>query len=340
VKIAVIGGGSWGTALAAYLAGLEHDVRLWVLEPEVLQEIESSRTNSNFLPGIELPSSIRPTNDLEEALDGAETILSVVPTQFVRSVVVRMRDFIPPDAIIISASKGIENGSLCRVSEIFNEELPGERQSGTLVLAGPCFAKEVARSQPTAGVIAGDDYDAALRIQKAFSSELFRFYTSDDLVGVEICGAVKNVIALASGVITGLGLGDNTRAALITRGLAETARLSKSLGGRVRTVAGLAGIGDMVLTCTSKTSRNFSVGFRLGAGETLEEITSSMKMIAEGVKTTISTATLAEREGIEMPICSAMYDILYKGLEPREAVRMLMTRGLKHEWEPEPGEVP
>jgi glycerol-3-phosphate dehydrogenase (NAD(P)+) len=227
-----------------------------------------------------------------------------------------------------------------RVTEIYREELTGDGQldHDLLVLAGPCFAKEVARNQPTAGVLASANYPAAEALQEAFSSELFRFYTIRDVTGVELCGALKNVIALASGAISGLGLGDNTRAALITRGLAEIARLATVLGGRRRTVAGLAGVGDMVLTCTSSTSRNFSVGYRLGQGETLEQITSSMKMVAEGVSTTISAVALAEREKVEMPICRAMFDILYRGLHPRDAVRSLMTRGLKHEWEPEIGE--
>jgi glycerol-3-phosphate dehydrogenase (NAD(P)+) len=341
MRISIIGGGSWGTALAGYLAGLHHDIRLWALEPEVVEDIRSNRKNTVFLPGVVLPESISATCDLQEALKGAEVLLSAVPTQFVRSVILRMLDHIPTEATIISASKGIENETLMCVSEIFKEELSNAGRSHTLFsLAGPCFAKEVARHQPTAGVIAGADQEVAAEIQKTFSSELFRFYTSDDVIGVEICAAIKNVIAIASGACAGLGLGDNTRAALITRGLAEITRLVGAMGGRNRTVAGLAGVGDMVLTCTSTTSRNYSFGYRLGRGEKAEAITASMKMIAEGVKTSLSAVALAVRENVEMPISKAIYEVIYEGLPPLEAVRQLMTRGLKHEWESEPGDVP
>ena len=339
MRIGVIGGGSWGTALAAYLARLNHRVALWALEPEVVGEINAEHTNNTFLPGVTLPERLLANSDPARVLDGAEVVLSVVPTQYVRSVIAAMRNDIPPEAVFVSASKGIENNTLKRVTEIVLEELPGTPPDKLMVLGGPCFAKEVVRKQPTAGVLAcGSNSPALAVIQEAFSSELFRFYASDDVVGVEICAAIKNVIALASGAISGLGLGDNTRAALITRGLAEIARLVKAMGGRSRTVAGLAGVGDMVLTCTSMTSRNFSVGYRLGEGESLDDITKSMKMIAEGVKTAISAVALAEREGVDMPICAAMYAILYRNLPPADAVRMLMTRGLKHEWEPESGE--
>ncbi|HUX06162.1 MAG TPA: NAD(P)H-dependent glycerol-3-phosphate dehydrogenase [Acidobacteriota bacterium] len=339
--ISVIGGGSWGTALANFLAGLNHDVRLWALEPEIVDDIRNNQANSVFLPGVVLNESIRATTNFKTALSGTELVLSVVPTQFVRSVLVRMRDFLPQNVIMVSASKGIENTTLCRVTEIFKDELRGRvGASRILVLAGPSFAKEVARSQPTAAVIAGKDINLAAKIQHEFSSDLFRLYTSDDLIGLEICGAIKNVIALASGACTGLGLGDNSRAALITRGIAEIARLVTKMGGRSQTVAGLAGVGDMVLTCTSTTSRNFSFGYRLGRGEKPQNITDSMRMIAEGVKTSISAVALAEREGVEMPICQAIYAVIYEGLPPLEAVRQLMTRGLRHEWEPEPGEVP
>ena len=339
MRIGVIGGGSWGTALAAYLARLDHQVALWAFEPEVVEEINTSHTNRVFLPDVALPESLVANGNHAEVLAGADVVLSVVPTQHVRSVIESMRDSIPRDAVLVSASKGIENKTLRRVTEIIREELPDIPPERLLVLGGPCFAKEVIRRQPTAGVLACECNSSALaEIQEVFSSELFRFYTSDDVVGVEICAAIKNVIALASGAISGLALGDNTRAALITRGLAEIARLVKAMGGRSRTVSGLAGVGDMVLTCTSMTSRNFSVGYRLGEGESLDEITKSMKMIAEGVKTTISAVALAERMGVDMPICAAMYAILYQNLPPAEAVRMLMTRGLKNEWETDTGE--
>ena len=333
MRFSVIGGGSWGTALASHLAGIGHDVRMWVLEKEVASEINSSHTNSDFLPGVELPADISATNDFGTALEGADFLLSVVPSQHVRQVVKQMKDVIPPDITIISATKGIENETLARVSTIYEEELGGLGNRSFAALAGPSFAKEVVRSHPTAVVAASSRLEDAERVQKAFSSELFRVYTTTDLVGVEICGALKNVIAIASGILTGLDFGENSKAALITRGIAEIARLVMYLGGRRRTVAGLAGIGDMVLTCTSTTSRNFSVGLRLGKGESLEEITSSMSMIAEGVKTTLSVEALARREGLEMPISESVHAILYEGLHPREAVRNLMTRELKEEWE-------
>jgi glycerol-3-phosphate dehydrogenase (NAD(P)+) len=333
LKCAVIGGGSWGTALAAHLSRLGHAVRLWVLEPEVAEEINEEHSNKLFLPGVEIPAAVKATNALDGALEGVEVLVSVVPSQFVRSVVRKMKDFVPDDLLIISATKGIEIDSLAPMSRVFLEELGGQKSRRFVALAGPSFAKEVARLHPTAVVVAAENTADAVSVQQALSSDYFRIYTTGDLVGVEVCGAVKNVIAIASGILTGLGFGDNTKAALITRGLAEIARLVMSLGGLRRTVAGLAGVGDMVLTCTSTTSRNFTLGLRLGKGESLEEITASTAMIAEGVKTTRSVTALAKRLGLEMPISEAVHAILYEGLQPREAVRLLMTRELKDEWE-------
>jgi glycerol-3-phosphate dehydrogenase (NAD(P)+) len=333
MNISVIGGGSWGTALAGYLSGIGHDIRLWALESEVVNEINSKHTNETFLAGAILPESLRATNSLAEALADTTYVLSVVPTQFLRSVVERMKNYIVSGTTIISASKGIENKTLLTPVEIYRDCLPGNLDFAVAALAGPSFAKEVIRNHPTAVVLACEQDDTAVEVQNHFSSDIMRIYTSYDIVGVELCGAVKNVIALASGAVAGLGFGDNTRAALITRGITEISRLVKAMGGNRRTVAGMAGLGDMVLTCTSSTSRNYTVGYRLGSGEKLEDITASMKMIAEGVNTTKSVASLAEREGVDLPISLAMYDVLYNNLSPVDAVRRLMTRELKHEWE-------
>lgn len=331
MKIAVIGGGSWGTALAAHCAFCAHDVIMWVLEEDVAMEINSRHENSAFLPDVKLPDSLHAVNDLEEAVTNADIILSVVPTQFLRSVIKNIPGIIKPGAIIISASKGIENDTLETPTDIYREIL-GNSNCHIGALAGPSFAKEVARKAPTAVVLAAENLEVAAIAQKALSSDYFRIYTSTDIVGVEFCGALKNVAAIASGAVTGLGLGDNTRAALITRGLTEIYRLVQEMGGSLETVAGLAGLGDMVLTCTSSTSRNFTVGYRLGKGETIDEITNSMKMVAEGVKTTKSVNTLMKKKKVELPISRVMYMVLYEGLPSREAVQMLMTRDLKQEW--------
>lgn len=332
MRVAVIGGGSWGTALAVHLAGCGHHVRIWAYEDEVVEDINRNHENTVFLKGAKIPEEVFAYSDFPSILDDTELLLSVVPSQFVRSVVKKMAKHVPPNALIVSATKGIENETLSRVTEIYKEELGDRGNNRICVLCGPSFATEVVKRMPTAVVAASENIEDAVEVQKAFSNDYFRVYSDDDVLGVEICGAVKNVIALASGAVTGLGLGDNTKAALITRGLAEISRLVTIMGGKRRTVAGLAGVGDMVLTCTSTTSRNFSVGVRLGEGESLEEITSSMKMIAEGVRTTKSVSSLAQRYGVEMPISQAMYSILYEGLPPQEAVRQLMTRDLKQEW--------
>jgi glycerol-3-phosphate dehydrogenase (NAD(P)+) len=332
MKVGVIGGGSWGTALAGYLAAQKHPVTLWALEEEVVEEINARHTNGTYLPGIELPANLRATGAVGEALAQADVIFSVVPTQFIRSVAKQMKNLIAPGTIIVSASKGIENETLETPTQIYRTVL-GAGAVRLAALGGPSFAREVAQRHPTAVVLAGEDQETTHFVQKAFSSDVLRIYSSLDIAGVELCGAVKNVIALASGACSGLGFGDNSRAALITRGIVEIARLVDALGGRRETVSGMAGLGDMVLTCTSSTSRNYTVGFRLGKGEPLEKIVASMKMIAEGVKTTRSVATLAEKLSVDLPISMAMYDILYRDLRPLDAVRKLMTRELKREYE-------
>lgn len=334
-RVAVIGAGSWGTALAAYSATRGHETTIWALEPEVAEEINSRHTNGTFLPDAPLPESLRSTNDIAEAARGARYIFSVVPTQFLRNVVKNMAAHIAPDATIISASKGIENETLKTPTEIYEEEI-GDNHA-VAAFGGPSFAKEVVREHPTVVVTAARAHNDAINIQQDFSSDLLRIYTSNDVLGVELCGATKNVIALASGAVAGMGFGDNTRAALITRGISEISRLVRHMGGHPATVAGMAGLGDMVLTCTSSTSRNYTVGHRLGSGESLDDIIASMKMVAEGVRTTKSVVALARREKVEMPISRAMHAVLYEGLAPLEAVRQLMTRELKHEWDSEAG---
>ena len=331
MKIAVIGGGSWGTALASHCATIGHDVKIWVLEKDVVETINTQHENKSFLPEVSLPESLVATNNLADAVCCAEIILSVVPTQFLRSVVKDLKEMISPGTFILSASKGIENETLDTPTSIYQEIL-AECDCHIGALAGPSFAKEVAAKTATAVVVAAESLEIAAKAQHALSSEYFRIYTSTDVVGLEFCGALKNVIAIASGAVTGLGLGDNTRAALITRGLTEIYRLVDAMGGSLETVAGLAGLGDMVLTCTSSTSRNFTVGYRLGKGESIDEITSSMNMVAEGVKTTKSVNTLMKTKKVELPISRIMYEVLYKGLPAEKAVNMLMTRDLKQEW--------
>ena len=335
VKIGVVGAGSWGTALAGYSAKIGHEVKIWALEPEVCDEINSKQTNEIFLPGATLPANLVATNDIAKAVSGADIILSVVPTQFLRNVIKEMKPHLKPGVIIASASKGIENKTLDTPLDIYNEVLGDDLDFHIAVFAGPSFAKEVIRDLPTTVVVAAKDEAVASRIQKELSSPVMRIYTSTDTIGVELCGSLKNIIAIASGVVSGIGFGDNTRAALITRGLAEIKRLVVHFGGSPATVIGMAGVGDMILTCTSTTSRNYSVGQRLGAGETMDEISKSSKMVAEGIKTTESVHFLAAREGIEMPITEVVYKVMYENLDPMQGVKSLMSRELKPEFKTE-----
>ena len=306
-RIAVIGAGNWGTALAATLAKIGHEVRLWAYEPEVVESICAQHENVLFMPGVQLPESIVATNDLGEAIEQAEIVLTVIPSHVCRSLYERMLNHLRPEMIFVSATKGIETDGLMRMSELI-QSVVGRRFAPRLcALSGPSFAKEVVRGDPTAVVVASRDREAAQLVQKEFSSRTLRIYTSTDVVGVEIGGAVKNIIAIAAGVIAGLGLGHNPTAALITRGLAEMSRLACACGGKRETLAGLAGIGDLVLTCTGDLSRNRTVGVGLGRGRKLPEIIGSMRMVAEGVKTTYATVALAERYGVEMPITQQVH---------------------------------
>ena len=329
--ISVIGAGSWGTALAHSLAQCENDIRLWAYEPEVVAAIRERRENHLFLPGISLPENITPTNDLAEALTKAECVLTVMPSHVCRSLYERMLPHLSPNMLLVSATKGIDTELRQRMSQIIQGVTKQEFSSRIVVLSGPSFAREVAIGDPTALVAASHDADAARWVQKNFSNRTMRLYTSSDVVGVEVGGAVKNVIAIAAGVIEGLNLGHNPKAALITRGLAEISRLASALGARRETLAGLAGMGDLVLTCTGDLSRNRSVGFELGRGRKLAEILSATREVAEGVKTTYATVELARELNVEMPITEQVRRILENEISPRDAIRELMDRSLKNE---------
>ena len=330
-RIGVIGAGSWGTTLADLLACKGHDVTLWAFEPDLVAEMRTTGVNSRFLPGTPLSPRLRYTDSLADAAADASLLLFVSPTQVMRSVLLRILPHLPTGIPLVTASKGIELDTLLTMSQLFGELLPVSRRREIAVLSGPSFAREVALRLPTAVTVAAADDDVAQQVQGAFTTETFRVYTNGDLVGVELGGAIKNVIALAAGISDGLGFGHNTRAALITRGLAEMTRLGKALGADPATFAGLAGMGDLVLTCTGDLSRNRSVGIRIGQGETLDEILTSMTMVAEGVKTTRSAWMLAQRHGVEMPIIEQVYRIIHEGRPARQAVIELMTRNPKAE---------
>ncbi|HBY63488.1 MAG TPA: glycerol-3-phosphate dehydrogenase [Solibacterales bacterium] len=329
--LAILGGGSWGTALAIALAPRFEAVRLWVYEADLAERMAASRVNDVYLPGFRLPGNVRVTAAQEEALGGAGVVLSVLPSQHVRRVITESLPYLRPDAVFVTATKGLEAGTLLRMTEVIGDAV-GSRCPAPRVaaLSGPTFAKEVARGEPAAIVIASQDGALAAAIQSAFSGPTLRLYTNGDPVGVELAAALKNVIAIAAGVCQGLELGSNARAALITRGLAEITRLAVAAGGRPLTLAGLAGLGDLVLTCTGELSRNRQVGIELGRGRRIEEIVASMRMVAEGVKTTESALALAARHGVELPITEQVQAI-FGGRPPREALRELMERSLKGE---------
>jgi glycerol-3-phosphate dehydrogenase (NAD(P)+) len=329
-KIAVIGAGAWGTALAIVLGRKgTHDVRLWAYEEEVCESIAARRVNETVLPGFSVPESVRATNSYENSLTEAEIVVSVMPSHHARRVFRQMAPFLRESMLFVSATKGIENDTLLRMDEVIHDVLC---ESAGFVprigaLSGPSFAKEVAKGDPTAITIASQDRELGCAVQREFSDPSFRIYTNDDIAGVELGGALKNVIAIAAGVCDGLGLGHNTIAALITRGLAEITRLAVACGGRPETMAGLAGMGDLVLTCTGGLSRNRTVGVELGRGRKLDEIIAGMHgMVAEGVLTTNAAVGLARKAGVEMPITEQMHAILDGRKSPREAIRELMTR--------------
>ncbi|HZS29574.1 MAG TPA: NAD(P)H-dependent glycerol-3-phosphate dehydrogenase [Candidatus Angelobacter sp.] len=329
-RIAVVGAGAWGTALAMVAArGGDHEVRLWALEKEVAQGVARSRSNDLFLPGIAIPSCITVTNDFKEALAGVEIIVSVMPSHHCRRTFEHMAQWLQPQMLFLSATKGVENDTLLRMTEVIHEVV--QRFCGFApklgAISGPSFAREVAEKHPTVVTVASADDSFAARIQKDFSDPGFRVYMNDDLIGVELGGALKNVIAIAAGVCSGLGLGHNSVAALITRGLAEITRLAVACGAKHQTMFGLAGMGDLVLTCTGGLSRNRSVGEALGQGQPLGQVIAGMHgMVAEGVLTTNAALGLAKKHKVEMPITEQMYAILHGGKSPHDAIRELMTR--------------
>jgi glycerol-3-phosphate dehydrogenase (NAD(P)+) len=330
-KVAVLGAGSWGTALAKSLADAGHHVHLWARREEQAMRIQQERENADYLPGAKLPATLTATHDLALACDEVAMVLSAVPTHGLRENLALAARHFPKDAAVLSATKGIENGTLELVCEIFEDSLPPEQHHQLTYLGGPSFAKEVALGMPTAVVVAGKDNAATARVQAILGTEKLRVYTTDDVIGIELGGSLKNVMAIAAGIGDGLGFGHNTRAAIITRGLAELSRLAIKLGAHPLTLAGLGGMGDLVLTCTGDLSRNRKVGLELGRGKTLAEILGGMNQVAEGVRTTKSAYELARREGVPMPIVDAMYRILYEDMSPRDAVVGLMTRPMRAE---------
>ena len=333
-RVAVIGAGAWGTALAIVLGRKgTHKIQLWANEAEVVQSISKSRINEHFLPGFVLPEPVTATGDLITALDGAEIVVSVMPSQHCRALFKRMAPSLRREILFVSCTKGLEDGTLLRMTEVITDVL-GTRNFAPRIgaLSGPSFAKEVARGDPTAVTVASIDSPVASEIQQAFNDSRFRVYTNDDVIGVELGGALKNIIAIAAGVCDGLGLGHNSVAALITRGLSEVARLVVACGGRLDTMAGLAGLGDLVLTCTGDLSRNRSVGVELGKGRSLPEIIGGMRgAVAEGVLTTRAAVDLARNKNVEMPITEQMFAILEKGKSPQTAIEELMARAARSE---------
>lgn len=344
-KIAIIGGGSWGTALAIALtrSTRPHRIALWAHSADVVELLRTKRVNEIYLPGFELPAEVEVTGSLETALAESDIVLGVMPAAHARNLYRAVRPHLAPHSVFVSATKGLEPSTHARISEIITQEIgsgvhldaggisDGISTPRIAVLSGPSFAVEVAEGDPTVAVLASADKALAADVQEEFSGPRFRLYTNDDLIGTEIAGAVKNVIAIAAGVCTGLGLGTNTMAALVTRGLAEMTRLAVALGGRRDTLAGLAGVGDLILTSTGALSRNRSVGIELGKGRELGEILGATRMVAEGVGTAAATLELAHRAGIEMPITEQVHAVLKAGRVTRDAIRDLMERRLKQE---------
>lgn len=332
-KVTVIGAGSWGTALAMVLADNNHEVRLWSHNSMQVEEINQSHTNKKYLPEILLPEKIVGYALLEEALSGVDTIILAVPTKAIREVLRQIYSIQKTPLTIVHVSKGIEPDTLLRISEMIEEEAPASLLKDIVVLSGPSHAEEVSLRHPTTVTVSSTNMREAERIQDLFINQSFRVYTNPDIVGVEIGGALKNIIALAAGITDGLGYGDNAKAALITRGLAEIARLGTKMGANPMTFSGLTGIGDLIVTCTSVHSRNWRAGNLLGRGQTLEEVLENMGMVVEGVRTTKAAHQLATKFDVKMPIASALYDVLFNNVDTKSAVDTLMARGKTHEME-------
>lgn len=328
MTLAIIGAGSWGTALAIVLAPKFERVRLWVFEKDLAERMNAARENDVFLPGFHLPENVETVTDLGEAVHRASVVMGTMPSHHARGLYTKMLPFVNDSMTFVSATKGIENGTLLRMSQVIGEVTASRNVA---VLSGPTFAREVARGEPAAVVISSANQKVALEVQTAFSGPTLRLYTNHDPIGVEVGAALKNVIAIGAGVCQGLGLGNNTMAALITRGLAEITRLAVAMGGQPKTLAGLAGLGDLVLTCSGELSRNRRVGLELAKGRGIEEITGSMKMVAEGVETCAAAVGLGAKFGVDLPIIQQMDAVLHRGKSPREALRDLMERTLKGE---------
>ncbi len=322
--VAVLGAGAWGSALGVHLGTIGHDVRLWARDPGLADEMRARRANAIYLPDVELPPSVAPEASLEQAVTGSDLIVAAVPSHGLRAVLRIAAPFVSRRATIVSAVKGLETGSLLRMTEVIEEELDGTRSIAAL--SGPSFAAEVARQLPTAVSVAACDPDVAELVQEEFRGRYFRLYATTDVIGVEIGGALKNVIAIAAGVVQGLGLGQNAQAALMTRGLVEITRLACALGGRRETLSGLSGLGDLVLTCTGALSRNRHVGIELASGRSLPAILAGMKTVAEGVNTTTAALALGERHGVELPIATQMAGVLRGEKTPEAALEDLMLR--------------
>ena len=332
-NIAILGGGSWGTGLTVVLARSrrKHHIRLWVRETSIAQSIHHRRENETYLPGISLPVDVQASTEMGETLHGAQIVVGVVPSAHAREVYTHALPHLSPDCLLVSATKGLEPATHLRMTEVIEQVCCARFIPRLAVLSGPSFALEAARGEPTAVVLASRDRALAAFLQEEFAGPTFRLYTNDDVLGVELAGAMKNVMAIAAGACQGLGLGANTLAALITRGLAEMTRLTVALGGKPETLSGLAGLGDLVLTCNGALSRNRHVGFELGRGRALDDILSEMNMVAEGVGTAAALLSLARQHHIELPITEQVHSILHLGNSPRDAIRAIMERPLKHE---------
>ncbi|MBU8879108.1 NAD(P)H-dependent glycerol-3-phosphate dehydrogenase [Bacillus sp. FJAT-29790] len=332
-SIAVIGAGSWGTALALVLADNKHDVKLWGHNLEQINEMNTFHTNKKYLPDIQLPEGIIGYSSLEEALSGVDTIILAVPTKAIREVIGKINAIRTEPLTIVTVSKGIEPDTLLRISEMIEEEMQAHLLKSVVVLSGPSHAEEVSLRHPTTVTVSSENMEEAGKIQDLFINHNFRVYTNPDIVGVEIGGALKNIIALAAGITDGLGYGDNAKAALITRGLAEIARLGMKMGASPLTFSGLTGIGDLIVTCTSVHSRNWRAGNLLGKGHNLQEVLDNMGMVVEGVRTTKAAKQLAKKYDVNMPITDVLYDVLFNNVNAIDAVDLLMARGKKHEME-------
>ncbi len=333
-SVVVLGAGSWGTALAILLSDKGIETTLWARNSRHAEELERNRENLRYLKGFKFPDALKIASNLKEALSQKDALLFVVPSHGMRDIAKKVKEFLDPanlPSAIISCAKGVENETLKTMTEVLEEELPKGCASTLAVLSGPSFAKEVAQKMPTAVTVASSSQDVSQEVQKLFHTSYFRVYCTYDIVGVQLGGAIKNVLAIAAGISDGLGFGTNSRAALITRGLAEMSRLGLKLGANPLTFSGLAGLGDLVLTCTGDLSRNRQVGLKLGQGKSMQEILSSMSMVAEGIKTSKALYELSKKHDVDMPITSNVYKVIYKGLNPRQCVKALLERPLKHE---------